>query len=75
MPTFKNVFNCFARRHGFFQDALQQQGQSSNDYHQVITNLFLLGIDLELVEKRREIKEGLEKAKSLKRVRRTAAPA
>ena len=60
---FRHVFNCFARRYGgsYYSDALTQQGQPINDYHQRFTNLFLLGIHTSLVQERFELKEKIGK--------------
>jgi len=70
-PSFGQILNSFARRYssevGYYSNILTQQGRPVEDYSQRITNLSLLGIDLELVEKSNKIKsrlEKLEKAKS-----------
>lgn len=62
---FKQTFNCFARRYLngtiYYNDALAQQGQGVNDYYQRYANLLLLGIDMQLVDERRNIKQQLSK--------------
>ncbi|POZ52992.1 DUF2326 domain-containing protein [Methylovulum psychrotolerans] len=51
---FRQVFNCFARRFGgtYYADPLSQQGRPITDYKQRLTNLYLLGIDTDLVRQR-----------------------
>jgi uncharacterized protein YydD (DUF2326 family) len=70
-PTFRQILNSFARRYSsdvsYYGNILAQQGRDLEYYHQRLTNLFLLGIDLELVEKSNVTKtklSKLEKAKS-----------
>jgi len=68
--SFRQVFNAFARRYGgvFYSDPLTQQGLSNTDYNQMFVNLFLLGIDVDLVKRKKELKdtaEDLKKTQSL----------
>lgn len=70
-PTFKQIFNCFARKYSsqtsYYSNILTQQGRPKEDYYQRHTNLSLLHIDLKLVEESYDIKNKLsklEKAKS-----------
>lgn len=69
-PSFKQIFNCFARRYSsetsYYSNILKQQGRPLEDYHQRYVNLFLLGIDLELVEESYTIKEKLTKLRKAK---------
>lgn len=62
---FKQTFNCFARRYhtevGYYSNVLSQQGQLATDFYQKFANLFLLGIDMNLVNERRKIKTQLSK--------------
>jgi len=60
---FRQVFNCFARRYGgtYYADVLTQQGLSITDYEQQFSNLFLLGIDISLVEQNCNIREEISK--------------
>lgn len=64
---FKSIFNCFARRHSnkvsYYSNILTQQGMLPTDYYQQKTNLFLLGIDISLVEESCIIKEKIAKLK------------
>ena len=68
-PTFKQVFNCFARRyssdHGmiYYNSILSQQGRPEEDFYQQYANLSLLGIDMSLVKKSFEIKDKINKLK------------
>ncbi|MCD4795221.1 MAG: DUF2326 domain-containing protein [Bacteroidales bacterium] len=66
-PSFKQIFNCFARKHSneisYYSNILTQQGRPLEDYHQRYANLSLLNIDLVLVEKSYEIKDKLSKLK------------
>lgn len=68
-PSFKQVFNCFARRYSsdngmiYYSNILTQQGRPLEDYNQQHTNLFLLGIDMSLVKKSFEIKDKIAKLK------------
>lgn len=62
--SFKQVFNCFARRSGYYS-TLEQQGVDINDYKQRIVNLFLLGIDTRLQEKNYESKQRLDDLKKI----------
>lgn len=61
--SFRQVFNCFARRYGgfYYSDALTQQGLSKADYLQKYVNLHLLGFDVSLVEERNSIKDKISK--------------
>lgn len=65
--SFRNFFNCFARRYEgtpkYYSDALTQQGMSKADYQQRLTNLFLLKLDIKLVEEKKQIKEEINKLK------------
>lgn len=64
-PTFKQTFNCFARKYSsetsYYSNILAQQGRPIEDYHQRHTNLSLLHIDLKLVEESYDIKNKLSK--------------
>lgn len=64
-PTFKQIFNCFARRYSsevsYYSNMLTQQGRPLEDYHQRYTNLSLLGLNMKLVEESNMIKEKLSK--------------
>ena len=57
--SFRQVFNCFARRSGYY-DTLRQQGMDINDYNQRLVNLFLLGMDIKLQEENYKLKNALK---------------
>jgi uncharacterized protein YydD (DUF2326 family) len=61
--SFRQVFNCFARRHGgtYYTNALTQQGMGINDYFQRLVNLVLLGVNTDLVKDRFKTKEQIIK--------------
>jgi uncharacterized protein YydD (DUF2326 family) len=69
-PTFKQTFNCFARKYSgetsYYSNILVQQGRPIEDYHQRHTNLSLLHIDLKLVEESYDIKNKLSKLEKAK---------
>lgn len=69
-PSFKQIFNCFARKYSsetsYYSNILAQQGRPIEDYHQRHTNLFLLHIDLKLVEESYDIKNKLSKLEKAK---------
>lgn len=67
--SFKNIFNCFARRYGgaYYNEAHLQQGQSEQDFQQRYINLWLLGIDTKLVLEKKKIKENLKRIATLKK--------
>lgn len=56
--SFRQVFNCFARRSGYYY-TLRQQDIDINDYNQRLVNLFLLGIDIKLQEENYKLKDKL----------------
>lgn len=60
--SFRQIFNCFARRFGgtYYSNVLTQQGRPHTDYHQRLTNLFLLGIKTELLLDRLRVQENLK---------------
>lgn len=64
-PSFKQIFNCFARKHSsetsYYSNILTQQARPIEDYYQRYTNLFLLKIDLKLVEESYSVKNKLDK--------------
>ena len=64
-PSFRQIFNCFARRHSsgvnYYTNILTQQSRPLEDYHQRYTNLFLLDVDLSLVKQRNEVRNKLSK--------------
>lgn len=68
-PTFKQIFNTFARRYSsdngmiYYSNILTQQGRPLEDYNQQYTNLSLLDIDMSLVKKSFDIKEKISKLK------------
>lgn len=68
-PTFKQVFNAFARRYSsdngmiYYNNIIAQQGRPLEDYYQQYLNLYLLGINMSLVEKSFEIKDKISKLK------------
>ncbi|RAZ50419.1 DUF2326 domain-containing protein [Campylobacter hyointestinalis] len=64
--SFKQVFNCFARRSGYY-DTLRQQNMDINDYGQRLVNLFLLGVDIKLQEENHKLKEALNSLKTAKK--------
>lgn len=70
-PSFKQVFNCFARRYSsetsYYSNVLTQQGRPLEDFHQRYTNLSLLGVDMELVKESNQIKEKLSKLEKAKK--------
>jgi uncharacterized protein YydD (DUF2326 family) len=70
-PTFRQIFNSFARRHSsdvsYYSNILTQQGMGIEDYYQRLTNLFLLGVDLSLVEKNFDNKNKLVKLDKAKK--------
>lgn len=61
--SFRQIFNCFARRYGRYETLLQQD-MGKDDYGQRLVNLFLLGIDIELVQQNYALKDGLTKLKN-----------
>ena len=63
--SFRQVFNCFARRSGYY-DTLRQQGMDINDYNQRVVNLFLLGIDIKLQEEHCKLKDALNSLNTAK---------
>jgi len=69
-PSFKQIFNCFARKHSsetsYYSNILTQQARPIEDYHQRYTNLFLLKVDLKLVEESYSVKNKLEKLEKAK---------
>lgn len=67
--SFRHILNVFARRFGgtYYSDVLTQQGTPPADYSQQFTNLFLLGIDISLVEEKKKIKEKINKLKEATR--------
>jgi len=73
---FKSVLNCFSRRYSsdlgmvYYNNILTQQARPQEDYYQQRTNLFLLGIDISLVEESFKIKE---KISMLKKAQTTVA--
>lgn len=77
--SFKQTFNCFARRYApernYYTSALQQQGQGPQDFYQRIANLHLLGFDINLPISFKKYKEDLEKIeqsqKALKNINMT----
>ncbi|WP_180382081.1 DUF2326 domain-containing protein [Campylobacter concisus] len=64
--SFRQVFNCFARRSGHY-DTLRQQNIEPNDYGQRLVNLFLLGVDIKLQEENHKLKEILNSLKIAKK--------
>ncbi len=64
--SFRQVFNCFARRSGHY-DTLRQQNIEPNDYGQRLVNLFLLGVDIRLQEENHKLKETLNSLKIAKK--------
>ncbi len=70
-PTFKQTFNCFARRYSsevsYYSNILTQQGRPLEDYHQRYTNLSLLGLNMDLVIESYIIKEKLSKLTKAKK--------
>ncbi len=69
-PSFKQILNCFARKHSsetsYYSNILTQQARPIEDYHQRYTNLFLLKLDLKLVEESYSVKNKLEKLEQAK---------
>jgi len=69
-PTFKQLFNCLARRYSsevpYYSNILTQQGRPLEDFHQRYTNLSLLGLNLNLVEESNFIKEKISKLQKAK---------
>lgn len=69
-PSFKQILNCFARKHSsetsYYSNILTQQARPIEDYHQRYTNLFLLKLDLKLVEESYSVKNKLEKLEKAK---------
>lgn len=69
-PSFKQILNCFARKHssetGYYSNILTQQARPIEDYYQRYTNLFLLKLDLKLVEESYSVKNKLEKLEKAK---------
>lgn len=64
--SFREAFNCFARRNGYFE-TLCQQGVSENDYNQRLVNLALLGIDTGLQEQHYQIKIKIDSLKAIQK--------
>lgn len=64
--SFREAFNCFARRNGYFE-TLCQQGVSENDYNQRLVNLALLGIDTGLQEQHYQIKTKIDSLKAIQK--------
>jgi hypothetical protein len=69
-PSFKQIFNCFARKYSnevsYYSNILTQQARPIEDYNQRYTNLFLLKINLTLVEESFSVKNQLEKLENAK---------
>jgi uncharacterized protein YydD (DUF2326 family) len=69
-PSFKQILNCFARKHSseasYYGNILTQQARPLEDYDQRYTNLFLLKVDLKLVEESYSVKNKLEKLEKAK---------
>ncbi|SUX47830.1 DUF2326 domain-containing protein [Chryseobacterium indoltheticum] len=69
-PSFKQIFNCFARKHSseisYYSNILTQQARPIEDYYQRYTNLFLLKVDLNIVEESYSVKNKLEKLEKAK---------
>lgn len=69
-PSFKQILNCFARKHSsetsYYSNILTQQARPIEDYYQRYTNLFLLKMDLKLVEESYSVKNNLEKLEKAK---------
>lgn len=70
-PSFRQIFNCFARRHSsevsYYTNILTQQSRPLEDYHQRYTNLFLLDVNLTLVKQRYKVKNKLSKLDNAKK--------
>lgn len=70
-PSFRQIFNCFARKYSsdvsYYGNILTQQARPFEDYDQRYVNLFLLGLDLKLVEKSYDVKNKLETLKKAKK--------
>lgn len=64
--SFRNVLNCFARRHGdtYYSEAHGQQGRPDSDYQQRLVNLALLGLDTSIVERKQKTKQAIERLKN-----------
>lgn len=69
-PSFKQILNCFARKHSsetsYYSNILTQQARPIEDYPQRYTNLFLLKLDLNLVEESYTVKNKLDKLEKAK---------
>ncbi|EOX3567312.1 DUF2326 domain-containing protein [Vibrio cholerae] len=63
--SFRNLFNCFARRYGdkYYSEAHGQQGRPDSDYQQRLVNLALLGLDTSIVERKQKTKQAIERLK------------
>jgi uncharacterized protein YydD (DUF2326 family) len=63
--NFKALFNMSARRYlpekSYYSGALTQQGRPTTDYHQMLYNLVMLGVDTTLVKKNKIIADELSK--------------
>ncbi|EGR2756352.1 DUF2326 domain-containing protein [Vibrio parahaemolyticus] len=74
--SFKQVLNCFARRYlpsrNYYTDALQQQGRSTEDFYQRISNLVLLGLDVSLANQFKKIRDELDKIEKTKNTLKSA---
>ena len=70
-PSFKQILNCFARKYSseasYYGNILTQQSRPLEDYYQRYTNLYLLGMDMVLVEDSYLIKEKLKKLDNAKK--------
>jgi len=68
--SFKQVLNVFARRYGgtYYADVITQQGRPVSDYYQRYVNLFLLGIETDLVVEKFQVKEKLNQLEKARKV-------
>lgn len=67
--SFRQVFNCFARRYGdkYYADAHLQQGMPATDYAQRLVNFWLLNFGTALVIEKNTVKSALEKITKAKK--------
>ena len=66
--SFRQIFNVFARRFGYYEDALTQQRMGITDYYQRLVNLTLLGVDTDLVKQRQKTKDQISKLEDAKKI-------
>lgn len=68
--SFRQIFDCFARRYDEdidYYKTLQQQGQNLACFEQKLTNLFLLGIDMDLIQEYHVLHQEMKELENIKK--------